>query len=99
MPRVTVCGRVELVEASFADDPPLDLAVSHALLRRVAAGAVPATLRVYRPGPTVAFGRLDALTDGFAGAVAAAREHGFLPALPTAGGRAPAYPGEAPVPA
>src|SRR3954468_8575063 len=95
MPRVTVCGRVELVEASFADDPPLDLAVSHALLRRVAAGARPATLRVYRPGPTVAFGRLDALQDGFGEAVHAAREHGFVPALRIAGGRAAAYTAEA----
>jgi len=82
---------VELVEASFADDPALDLAVSHALLRRVAAGARPATLRVYRPGPTVAFGRLDALEAGFGEAVQAAREHGFVPALRIAGGRAAAY--------
>src|SRR3954454_20784477 len=95
MPRVTVCGRVELVEASFADAPPLDLAVSHALLRRVAAGAVPATLRIYRPGATVAFGRLDALSDGFGAAVGAAREHGFVPALRSAGGRAAAYTGAA----
>ena len=86
---------MQLIEQAFSDDPALDLAVSHALLRRVAAGAGPATLRLYRPGPTVAFGRLDALEHGFGAAIAAARAHGFVPALRTAGGRAAAYTGEA----
>src|SRR4051794_41593255 len=91
MPRGTGCGRGGLVGGAVADDPPLDLAVSHALLRRVAARGLPATLRVYRPGPTVAFGRLDALGEGFGAAVAAAREHGFVPALRIAGGTPAAY--------
>jgi octanoyl-[GcvH]:protein N-octanoyltransferase len=46
---------------------------------------------VYRPAPTVAFGRLDALRPGFAAAVAAARAHGFEPVLRAPGGHAVAY--------
>lgn len=72
-------------------DPPLDIAVSHALLRRVAAGEQPATVRLYRPGPTLAFGRLDELAPGFAAACAAGRDHGFTPLRRLAGGRAAAY--------
>ena len=66
-----------LVRDGFPDDPALDIAVGHALLERAAAGAIGPTLRVYRPGATVAFGRLDALRPGFGAAVAAARAHGF----------------------
>jgi lipoate-protein ligase A len=46
---------------------------------------------VYRPRPTVAFGRLDELSDGFADAVGAARSHGFAPVLRAPGGRPAAY--------
>ena len=84
-----------LLEESTPDDPPLDLAVTHALLRRVAARDVPATMRLYRAGPTVAFGRLDALSDGFVHAVGAARAHGFTPVLRSVGGHAAAYTSEA----
>ena len=48
-------------------------------------------LRVYRPAPTVAFGRLDRLRPGFGAAVAAARRHGFEPVLRAPGGHAVAY--------
>jgi octanoyl-[GcvH]:protein N-octanoyltransferase len=75
-----------------AEEAAWDMAVSHALLRRVAAGEPP-VLRVYRPVPTVAFGRLDALRPGFAAAVAAARARGFDPVLRVAGGHAAAYDG------
>jgi lipoate-protein ligase A len=68
-----------------------DLAVAHALLRRVAAGEEPPTLRLARPVPTIAFGKLDRIRPGFAAAVAAARAHGFEPALRSAGGHAAAY--------
>jgi octanoyl-[GcvH]:protein N-octanoyltransferase len=67
------------------------MAVSHALLRRVAARELPATLRFYRPAPAVAFGRLDALRPGFGAAAAAAARHGFAPVLRVAGGHAAAY--------
>jgi octanoyl-[GcvH]:protein N-octanoyltransferase len=82
---------MRLVRASFPDDPALDVAVGHALLERAAAGKLEPALRVYRPGATVAFGRLDALRPGFPGAVAAAREHGFTPVLRQPGGHAAAY--------
>src|SRR5215211_7107640 len=82
---------MQLVQAGFPDDPALDVAVGHALLRTAARGAVGPTLRVYRPGPTVAFGRLDTLAPGFGAAVAAARAHGFAPVLRQPGGHAAAY--------
>ena len=39
----------------FPDDPALDTAVSRATMRRVAAGHLPETLRLARPGRVVAF--------------------------------------------
>ena len=71
--------------------PSLEVAVSHALVERVNEGAMDGVLRMYRPAPTVAFGRLDALRPGFAAAAAAAREHGFEPVLRAPGGHAVAY--------
>jgi octanoyl-[GcvH]:protein N-octanoyltransferase len=82
---------VLLVRGGFPDDPALDVAVGHALLERAARGAIGPTLRVYRPGATVAFGRLDRLRPGFGAAVAAARAHGFEPVLRQPGGHAAAY--------
>jgi lipoate-protein ligase A len=69
----------------------LDVAVSHALLQRAAGGELPPTLRLYRPAPTVAFGRLDRLRPGFADAVTAAGAHGFEPVVRLPGGHAAAY--------
>jgi octanoyl-[GcvH]:protein N-octanoyltransferase len=71
--------------------PSLEVAVSHALLQRVNDEGPGAVLRLYRPAPTVAFGRLDALRPGFAAAAAAARAHGFEPVLRAPGGHAVAY--------
>ena len=51
--------------------PALEVAVAHALVERVNSGAVDSLVRLYRPAPTVAFGRLDRLRPGFADAVAA----------------------------
>jgi octanoyl-[GcvH]:protein N-octanoyltransferase len=82
---------VRLLRDSLSERPALDIAVSHALLERVARGELPATARLYRPGPTMAFGRLDALRPGFAAAGTAAREHGFEPVVRLAGGHAAAY--------
>jgi octanoyl-[GcvH]:protein N-octanoyltransferase len=82
---------VELVRAGFPEDPALDVAVGHALLERAARGEMGPTLRVYRPGPTCAFGRLDRLAPGFDAAAAAARAHGFAPVLRQPGGHAAAY--------
>jgi octanoyl-[GcvH]:protein N-octanoyltransferase len=62
-----------------------------ALVSRVDQGSGDALVRLYRPAPTVAFGRLDRLRPGFAAAVAAARAHGFEPVLRAPGGHAVAY--------
>ena len=82
---------MRLLRDSFPERPALDIAITHALLTRVAAGELEATLRLYRPGPTLAFGRLDALRPGFRRAGAAGREHGFEPVVRLAGGHAAAY--------
>jgi octanoyl-[GcvH]:protein N-octanoyltransferase len=71
-----------------AADPVLDIAISHALLVEVAGGRRPDALRVFRPGATAAFGRVDALLPGFERACAAALDHGFTPVLRSAGGHA-----------
>ncbi len=71
--------------------PALEVAVSHALVERVSAGALGPVLRIYRPAPTLAFGRLDAIAPGFAAAAAAARAHGFEPVVRAPGGHAVAY--------
>ena len=73
--------------------PALEVAVSHALVERANEGALGPVLRLYRPAPTVAFGRLDALRPGFAAAATAARELGFEPVVRAPGGHAVAYHG------
>jgi len=85
---------VRLLRDSSPERPALDIAVSHALLTRVAAGELGATMRLYRPGPTLAFGRLDVLRPGFRRAGAAARRHGLEPVVRLAGGHAAAYDGD-----
>lgn len=70
------------------DDPALEMAVTHALLRRASRGEGGAALRVFRPVPMVAFGRRDANRPGFATAVASCRAAGFEPVVRSAGGRA-----------
>jgi octanoyl-[GcvH]:protein N-octanoyltransferase len=65
--------------------------VSRALLERVAAGELPETLRLARPGAMVAFGKQDAVAPGYAAAAQAAREHGFEAVLRLAGGRAAVF--------
>ena len=79
-----------LIRETEPRPPALEVAVSHALVEEVAASGG-AMLRLYRPAPTLAFGRLDALRPGFAAAVAAARAHGFEPVIRAPGGHAVAY--------
>ena len=82
---------MDLITHATPDDPVLDIALSHALLREVAAGRRSPALRLFRPGPTVALGRLDALRPGFDRACAIAVEHGHVPAVRPAGGHAAVY--------
>ena len=60
-------------------------------MHRVAAGELPETLRVARPGAMVAFAKQDAVARGYAKAVHAARAGGFEAVLRLAGGRAAVF--------
>ena len=84
-------GILRVHEASFPGEPAFDTAVSRALLERVAAGAAPESLRLYRPDDVVAFSPLDATRPGFAQAVAAARASGFGAIRRLAGGAAAVF--------
>ena len=82
---------MRLLTDSFPEDPALDTAVSRALMLRVAAGELPETLRIARPGATVAFGKRDVVTSGYRAAVRAAREGGYEAVVRLAGGRAAVF--------
>jgi octanoyl-[GcvH]:protein N-octanoyltransferase len=82
---------VDLITDSLPEDPGLDTALSRAMLERVAAGALPETLRLARPGRIVAFGKQDAVSPEYQAAVHAAREAGFEAVLRLAGGRAAVF--------
>jgi octanoyl-[GcvH]:protein N-octanoyltransferase len=82
---------LRLHRRAFQDDPALDVAVSRAVLDRVAAGELPETLRITRPPAMVAFGRQDVASARYAAAVRAAREHGFEAIERLAGGRAAVF--------
>ncbi|QIX28163.1 lipoate--protein ligase family protein [Nocardioides sp. JQ2195] len=70
------------------DDPALEMAASHALLRQASRGEIGAALRVFRPTRMVAFGRRDTNRPGFQDAARACREAGFTPVVRASGGRA-----------
>ncbi|MGW1339452.1 lipoate--protein ligase family protein [Kribbella sp. NPDC002412] len=85
-----------LVIGGGVDDAAVELAVGHALVRRVSAGEVNEALRVYRPvSPAVVFGRRDTRLPGFGAAALAARAAGFEPLVRAVGGRPVAYTTEA----
>ena len=87
-------GRVErlrLIRHSFPDQPDLSTAVSRTILRRVAAGELPPTIRIHRPGKEVAFGRQDLASPGYEAAAEAARAAGFAAVERLAGGRAAVF--------
>lgn len=82
---------IRLLRERVTGSAAFDTAVSRATLERVAAGAEPETLRLYRPLPILAFARMDAHASGFESAVAVAHAAGFEPVLRLAGGRAAVY--------
>jgi lipoate-protein ligase A len=84
-------GRLRLHPDRFPGEPVLDTAVSHALLRRVAAGAQPESLRLYTPENVLLFSSLDARRPGFPRAVELARTMGFEAVIRLAGGHAAAF--------
>ncbi len=75
----------------FPGRPVLDTAVSHALLRRVARGEAPDSLRLYRPDDALLFSGLDARRPGYARALELARAAGFEPVVRLAGGHAAVF--------
>ena len=82
---------LDLVETAFPGRAAFDAAVSRAVLREVAAGRRPATLRLYRPDDVVAFSTTDLRRPRFTSAVRAARRAGFDAALRLAGGSAAVF--------
>ncbi len=80
--------RVALLSETFPGQPQRDAAISHALLRRVAAGELPESLRLYVPDEAVLFSLLDARNPGFARARAVAADLGCPSVLRLAGGHA-----------
>jgi octanoyl-[GcvH]:protein N-octanoyltransferase len=88
---VTERRPVRLVRDGFPEPAEMDTAVSHATLRLVAAGRLPETLRIHRPGRVVAFGPRDRSAPGFGAAVEAAGRRGFGTVERLAGGRAAVF--------
>jgi octanoyl-[GcvH]:protein N-octanoyltransferase len=82
---------LSVARQGFPGRPAFGTAVSRAILIRVAAGELPAMIRLHRPGPILAFSRQDRASRGFAAAVRAAGERGFEPVLRLAGGRAAVF--------
>ena len=82
---------LRLLGDRFPGEPLLDTAVSRALLQGVAAGLLPATLRIYQPDDVLAFSILDRSGPGFERATQIAEARGFTPVLRLAGGRAAVF--------
>jgi octanoyl-[GcvH]:protein N-octanoyltransferase len=83
--------RLRLIRHSFPDRPELSTAVSQTILRRVAAGELPPTIRIHRPGRQLAFGRQDLASPGYQAAAEAAAAAGFAAVERLAGGRAAVF--------
>ena len=83
--------RLRLIRHSFPDQPELSTEISRTILRRVAAGELPPTIRIHRPGNEVAFGRQDVASPGYEAAAEAARAAGFAAVERLAGGRAAVF--------
>ena len=84
-------NRLRLIRHSFPDQPELSTAVSRTILERVAAGELPPTIRIHRPGREVAFGRQDLASPRYEAAAEAARAAGFAAVERLAGGRAAVF--------
>jgi lipoate-protein ligase A len=83
--------RLALIDASFEGRAALGTGVSAAILRRVARGELPSTMRIHRTGRSLAFGRIDRLASGYPRALELAREHGYEPVERMAGGHAAVF--------
>ena len=83
--------KIRVTREAFRERAALDTAVSRALLRQVARGEEPETLRLYTPADVVAFGPQDTRAEGYGRATAAARAAGFEAIERLAGGRAAVF--------
>lgn len=83
--------KIRLLTESYARRAALDTAVSRAILRLASDGVGTETLRLYRPGPIVAFGPQDTRSPGYKDAIAIARKGGFEAVNRLAGGRAAVF--------
>ena len=79
---------LRLYRDRFPGRPIFDTAISHAMLRRVASGALPESLRLYAPDNVVLFSSLDARRPGYALARERAIRSGFDAVIRLAGGHA-----------
>lgn len=84
-------GLLRLHRDRFPGRPIFDTAVSHAMLRRVASGAVPESLRLYAPDDALLFSSLDARRPGFGEARMRAAAAGFGEVIRLAGGHAAVF--------
>ncbi|HSJ28525.1 MAG TPA: lipoate--protein ligase family protein [Acidimicrobiia bacterium] len=82
---------LQLFGDSYPDDAGLDTGISHALVLAVGEGRMPPSFRLHTTRRIVAFGRQDRASPGYAAAVDAARELGYLPLERMAGGRAAVF--------
>jgi len=82
---------IRFLTEQYPHRPAFDTAVSHALLRGAAGGAVAESLRLHQPGFIVAFGRQDVVNPGYEAAVAASRAAGYEAIERLAGGRAAVF--------
>jgi len=82
---------LRIVRASSPARPGSDMELSRRMLSAAAHQPKGPVLRMYSPGPTAAFGRLDELRSGFGQAVDAALKCGFTPVVRLAGGHAVVY--------
>lgn len=82
---------IQLLTEQYPDRPAFDTALSHAILRGVAAGVTPESLRLHQPGSIVAFGRQDMVSPGYLPAVLAGRAAGYEAIERLAGGRAAVF--------
>jgi len=84
-------GALRLHRDRFPGRPVFDTAISHSMLRRVASGESPESLRLYAPDDAVLFSSLDARRPGFTRACELAREAGFGSVIRLAGGHAAVF--------
>ena len=82
---------LQILRRSLPGRPALDTALSRALLERASVGDMSETLRIWRPDAIVTFGRLDAVSEGYREAIAAARAQGFAAVERLEGGRAAVF--------